>query len=221
MLLYASELGLIGKDHGVSAAVQEEAGSVGQRAEEQRDRPGEREDGEFAQVIQGYNGLAVVDERTQIVVHAEAHGSGYEAHQLAPLLEATRATFADLDPSSDVLSKVKVTADSGFHSRVIVAEVEKTGADACIADRDYRRRAPLTACPTWSVWLGTRWGTCLRRAPRAGAEPSLSFDQSLPGAPFRRSATAACGDRPPSCCGGRPSRWRRGRWGRRRRGSWR
>ena len=183
MLLYASELGLIGKDHGVSAAVQEEAGSVGQRAEEQRDGPGEREDGEFAQVIQGYNGLAVVDERTQIVVHAEAHGSGYEAHQLAPLLEATRATFADLDPSSDVLSKVKVTADSGSHSRVVVAEVEKTGADACIADRDYRRRAPLTACPTWSVWLGTLMGHLL--APRAGAEPSLSFDQSLPGAPFQ------------------------------------
>jgi hypothetical protein len=27
-------------------------------------------------VLQGYNGLAVVDDRAQIVVHAEAHGSG-------------------------------------------------------------------------------------------------------------------------------------------------
>src|SRR3569832_1084123 len=96
-------------------------------------------------VSQGYNGLAVVDERAQIVVHAEAHGSGYEAHLLAPLLEATRATFAELDPNTDVLSKVKVTADSGFHSRVVVAEVEQTGADAYIADRDYRRRDPAFA----------------------------------------------------------------------------
>jgi hypothetical protein len=79
------------------------------------------------------------------VVHAEAHGSGYEAHLLAPLLEATRATFADLEPNTDVLSEVKVTADSGFHSRAVVLEVEQTGADAYIADRDYRRRDPAFA----------------------------------------------------------------------------
>lgn len=96
-------------------------------------------------VIQGYNGLAVVDEQAQIVVHAEAHGSGYEGHLLAPLLEATRATFAELELSSDVLSEVKVTADSGFHSRAVVSEVEQTGADAYIADRDYRRRDPAFA----------------------------------------------------------------------------
>ena len=41
-------------------------------------------------VLQGYNGLAVVDDRAQIVVHAEAQGSGYEAHLLASLLESTR-----------------------------------------------------------------------------------------------------------------------------------
>lgn len=34
-------------------------------------------------VIQGYNGFAVVDDHAQIVVHAEAHGSGYEGHLLA------------------------------------------------------------------------------------------------------------------------------------------
>jgi len=78
-------------------------------------------------------------------LHAEAHGSGYEAHLLGPLLEATRATFAELELSTDVLSKVKVTADSGFHSRVVVSQVEQTGADAYIADRDYRRRDPAFA----------------------------------------------------------------------------
>jgi len=41
-------------------------------------------------VIQGYNGLAVVDDRAQIVVHAEARGSGYEAHLLAQHLLAQR-----------------------------------------------------------------------------------------------------------------------------------
>src|SRR5690606_4986998 len=53
-------------------------------------------------VLQGYNGLAVVDERSQIVVHAEAHGSGYEGHLLAPLIEATRETFNALEPGKDI-----------------------------------------------------------------------------------------------------------------------
>lgn len=90
--------------------------------------------------IQGYNGLAVVDDHSLIVVHAEAHGSRYEGHLLAPLLEATRATFDALEPGNDVLKKAKVTADAGFHSRVVVAEVEALGADAYIPDRDYRKR---------------------------------------------------------------------------------
>ena len=96
-------------------------------------------------VIQGYNGLAVVDDRAQIVVHAEAHGSGYEAHLLAPLIEATRKSFIELELSKDVFAETKVTADSGFHSNVVVAAVEVTGADAYIADRDYRRREPAFA----------------------------------------------------------------------------
>jgi hypothetical protein len=93
-------------------------------------------------VIQGYNGLAVVDDRAQIVVHAEAHGSGYEGQLLAPLIEATRETFGVLEAGQDLFKKAKVTADSGFHSRAVVAAVELTGADAYIPDRDYRRRDP-------------------------------------------------------------------------------
>jgi transposase len=96
-------------------------------------------------VIQGYNGLAVVDDQAQIVVHAAAHGSGYEGHLLAPLLESTRTTFEVIAPGHDVLSEAKVTADSGFHSRAVVAAVELTGADAYIADRDHRRRDPAFA----------------------------------------------------------------------------
>ena len=69
------------------------------------------------------------------MVHAEAHGSGYEAHLLASLLESTRQTFGALEPDADIFREVKVTADSGFHSRAVVAEIEQTGADVYIADR--------------------------------------------------------------------------------------
>src|SRR5687768_6051072 len=101
-----------------------------------------------AECPQGYNGLAVVDERAQIVVHAEAQGSGYEGHLLVPLLESTRKTFGVLEPDKDVFKQVKVTADSGFHSRAVMAAVEQTGADVYIADRAYRRRDPAFANAT-------------------------------------------------------------------------
>lgn len=96
-------------------------------------------------VIQGYNGLAVVDGHAQIVVHAEAHGSGYEGHLLAPLIEATRQRFAEMEPGKDVFADAKVTADSGFNSNAVIAAVEQTGADAYVADRDYRKREPAFA----------------------------------------------------------------------------
>jgi transposase len=132
----------------ITAFLRQSKQKLGPSGNEQKSNVTDPESAKMASsrgVIQGYNGLAVVDERAQIVVHAESHGSGYEAHLLAPLLEATRETFAELELSSDVLSEVKVTADSGFHSRVVVAEVERTGADAYIADRDHRRRDPAFA----------------------------------------------------------------------------
>jgi hypothetical protein len=44
-----------------------------------------------------------------------------------------------------VLSKAKVTADSGFHSRAVVAAIEGLDADVYIADRNHRRREPAFA----------------------------------------------------------------------------
>lgn len=96
-------------------------------------------------VIQGYNGLAVVDDKAQVVVHAEAHGSGYEAHLLAPVLEATRDAFEQLQHGADIFEQVKVTADSGFHSKAVVSAIEQIEVDAYVADRDYRRRLPVFA----------------------------------------------------------------------------
>jgi hypothetical protein len=94
-------------------------------------------------VIQGYNGLAVVDDKAQVVVHAEAHGSGYEAHLLAPVLEATRNAFEHIHHGADIFEQAKVTADSGFHSKAVVSAIEQIQVDAYVADRDYRRRLPV------------------------------------------------------------------------------
>ena len=47
-------------------------------------------------VIQGYAGVAMVDAKHQVVVHAEAFGEAQEYALLIPMLEATRATFREL-----------------------------------------------------------------------------------------------------------------------------
>jgi hypothetical protein len=48
------------------------------------------------------------------VVHAEAHGSGYEAHLLAPMIEAIQQSFAEPELAKDIFADVTVTADIGW-----------------------------------------------------------------------------------------------------------
>jgi chromosome segregation ATPase len=46
-------------------------------------------------VVQGYNGLAAVDSKHQVVVHAEAFGEGQEKQLLRPMLDGVRENFGD------------------------------------------------------------------------------------------------------------------------------
>lgn len=95
-------------------------------------------------VIQGYNGVAVVDDRNQIVVHAEALGEGQETHLLKPMVEATRETFEAMG-GEDVFAKATLSADSGYHSKQSMEYVSEVGLDAYVADRQMRRRDPAFA----------------------------------------------------------------------------
>ena len=96
-------------------------------------------------VIQGYNGVAVVDAKHQIVVTAEAHGEGQEAHLLAPMIETTRAQCKAARISEDVFEATKLTADAGYSSQASVAYTQDHQIDAYIADRNHRRRDPAFA----------------------------------------------------------------------------
>jgi transposase len=96
-------------------------------------------------VVQGYNGVAVVDERHQIVVHADALGEGQENHLLEPMVEATRESFAAIGCAREPFARATLTADSGYHSKQSVEYVERSGVDAYVADREMRRRDPAFA----------------------------------------------------------------------------
>jgi transposase len=82
-------------------------------------------------VIQGYTGVAAVDERHQIIVEAQAHGVGQEQELLVPLIEALQPQLA---PES------VITADAGDHSEANLAELARRRIDAYIPDVGYRKR---------------------------------------------------------------------------------
>jgi transposase len=84
-------------------------------------------------VVQGYTGVAAVDEKHQVIVEAQAHGSGSEQELLELMLEPLSALRAP----HTVLS-----ADSGYHSKDNLERLEAQGIEAFIPDNGYRKRDP-------------------------------------------------------------------------------
>jgi len=96
-------------------------------------------------VIQGYNGIAVVDAKHQLVVTAQAHGEGQEAHLLAGMIETTRAQCKAAAIAEDVFEETKLAADAGYSSEASVRYTQEENIDAYIADRNHRSRDPAFA----------------------------------------------------------------------------
>jgi hypothetical protein len=82
-------------------------------------------------VIQGYTGVAAVDEQHQIIVEAQAHGTGSEQVRLVPMVEAT----AMLRTPATVM-----TADAGYHSADHLKELAGKTVQASSCDNGYRLR---------------------------------------------------------------------------------
>ena len=96
-------------------------------------------------VIQGYNGVAAVDEKHQIIVHAQAYGAGQEQHTLLPMLMGIDKRIRSLTPGKPergILQRVQITADSGFHSEANMKLIYRWGIDGYIADNQFRKRDP-------------------------------------------------------------------------------
>ncbi len=95
-------------------------------------------------VIQGYNGVAVVDDKHQVIVHAEAFGAAQEHDLLEPMIEGTKENFEEIG-EEDVFEKAKLVADSGYHTEKNMQMVMEEGIDAYIADTQFRKRDPRFA----------------------------------------------------------------------------
>ena len=82
-------------------------------------------------VIQGYTGVAAADAKHQIIVEAQAHGTGSEQELLIPVVTAMEKMLSD-----DTL----ITADAGYHSEANLKDLAALNVDALIADNNMRSR---------------------------------------------------------------------------------
>jgi len=96
-------------------------------------------------VVRGYNGLAAVDSKHQVVVHAEAFGVGTEKQLLEPMLAGVHRNFTEIGESGGVLKSAVVVADNGFHSEENVKMLLESGIDAYLPDNHFRKRDPAFA----------------------------------------------------------------------------
>ncbi len=92
-------------------------------------------------VIQGYNGLAVVDDRNQVIVNAEAFGQGAEADLLPGLLENTGKNMGHVKAGWS-FHESRVVADTGFFSEHNCEYLRNNSIDGYIPDKFFRKRDP-------------------------------------------------------------------------------
>lgn len=90
-------------------------------------------------VIQGYNGVAAVDNKHQIIIAAEAYGQGPEHDLLDPMIEQAHA---NLKTKKKNIKDTRITADSGYHNTNTLTALKDKNIDGYIADPGFRSRDP-------------------------------------------------------------------------------
>ena len=96
--------------------------------------------------IQGYNGIASVDKKHQIIIGANAFGEGQEHHTLKPILKEIKQRYRKLGLSDDIYKEGKegiiVTADTGFANEDNMEYLHENNINAYIPDNQFRSRDP-------------------------------------------------------------------------------
>jgi transposase len=93
--------------------------------------------------LQGFNGIAAVDKKHQIVVDAQAFGEGQEHHTLRPVLEAIKQRYQRTGIRDDILAdQIIITADTGFANEANYTYLKIERINAYIPDNAFRSRDP-------------------------------------------------------------------------------
>jgi len=90
-------------------------------------------------VVQGYNANAMVDEKHQVIVHAEAFGKGEDGSSMEPMLKGAKENLEAIGIEEPLKGKT-VSADTGYFSITNLEECNKYEVDAYIPDPQFRKR---------------------------------------------------------------------------------
>lgn len=52
--------------------------------------------------VQGYNGIAAVDEKHQVIIDAQAFGAGQKHHTLQPVIESIKTRYKVLNIANNI-----------------------------------------------------------------------------------------------------------------------
>jgi len=93
--------------------------------------------------IQGYNGVASVDKKHQIIIDAQAYGAGQEQHTLQPVLEVIQDRYQRLGFSHNIYKdNIIVTADTGFANEANMKYLHENAINGYVPDNKFRSRDP-------------------------------------------------------------------------------
>ena len=99
--------------------------------------------------IQGYNGQALVDSKRQVIVHAEAFGTGHDHGLVPPMLDGAMENLEKIGLSRDYFRGKTFAADSGYHSKMNILKCMDEEMDAYIPDKRFRTRDPRFKGRKW------------------------------------------------------------------------
>jgi transposase len=91
-------------------------------------------------VIQGYNGIAVADEKKQIIIAANAYGTAAEGQYFCTMLEETDREMQSLTGEETPLSGKIILSDTGNFSEKNLQKAKSMGMEAIIPDEQFRNR---------------------------------------------------------------------------------
>jgi transposase len=95
-------------------------------------------------VVQGYNANALVDEKHQVIVHAQAFGTGEDGRLAGEMLRGAEENLNAVGWKKPLKEKV-ISADSGYYSVENLEACRDLGVDAYIPDPQFRKRDPRFA----------------------------------------------------------------------------
>jgi transposase len=93
-------------------------------------------------VIQGYNGIAVADDKHQVIIAAEAFGRGQEQRFFEPLLEQAEENLKTImgNPEGKPLKEKTILGDTGYFCEDNLKAAAGKQMEAIIPDNHFRQR---------------------------------------------------------------------------------